>query len=146
MVGDFVELRVAGYQYDKSTFSTANGWDENWLTISGHVRQAAESWRFQNPCLTSWEARDLLSWLRSAVDSTPGPIEFTEPNLSFAVAADTGRPRMVIVTFTGEAARPSISEVNRGSSGCALSLDISPASLLDAAQTGESELTARPLR
>lgn len=50
-------------------------------------------------CLTTWEARDLLGWSRSAVESTPGPIDFTEPNLSFAVTADSDSRRMVVVTF-----------------------------------------------
>lgn len=144
--GDYVELSVTGYQYGKSPSVAAGGWDENWLNISGQARSGTESWAFRDPCLTTWEARDLLGWLRRAVESTPEPIDFTEPNLSFGARVDVGSQTAIVVTLKGEAAPPSASDGNRWGSGCALTLDVTRDALAEAADAWESELDAYPPR
>lgn len=90
----------------------ADGWDANWLQIDGVVRTVpGESWRFEDPCLTTWEVRELGEWLRSAAqgevavtgspDRDPvGVLEFTEPNLAFSIAARSGELLVVRVHFS----------------------------------------------
>jgi hypothetical protein len=96
--GASVEIRPTQYQ-----FPTASGepddWDANWLQIRGRVRTVAgETWEFDDPCLTTWEARTLGFWLGAAAEglvpvSEPpdetfeGLLFFTEPNLGFSVLA-----------------------------------------------------------
>lgn len=96
--GASVELRPTRYQFSAAP-SEPGDWDANWLEIHGRVRTVAgESWKFDDPCLTTWEARQLGEWLRSAADGlvpvTEAPTEdseelltFTEPNLGFSVGA-----------------------------------------------------------
>lgn len=144
-LGDFVELRVDGYQYGKSPSAPVGGWDENWLMIAGRIRRGPESWVFREPCLTTWEAQDLLRWLRRAVDANPEPVDFTEPHLSFE-ATSHGGSHTTVVTFRGEAAPPSTSDEDRWDVGCGLTLDLREDSLAAAADAWEREIAAYPPR
>jgi hypothetical protein len=96
--GASIELRPV--RYESPTEPTEpDDWDANWLVVHGQVRGAGgESWTFDDPCLTTWEARALGDWLRAAaegrvqVTATPteeseGMLAFTEPNLGFSVAS-----------------------------------------------------------
>jgi len=94
---DLIPLR---YQFGSS--STPGDWDANWLFIAGNVELAeGPSWSFTEPCLATWEARELASWFRGVVSGQvqAAPLEveggerlltFTEPNLAFSLA---GRDR-----------------------------------------------------
>lgn len=93
--GCFVELAVAGYQF--AGLASRPGefdWDANWLMVRGDVRDGSTAWTFFDPCLTTAEADGLASWLRGlgdfavtggASDFGDRRLEFTEPNLAFAV-------------------------------------------------------------
>jgi hypothetical protein len=96
--GASVELRPTRYQFTTAS-SDPGDWDANWREIHGRVRTlAGESWKFDGPCLTTWEARQLGDWLRAAADGrvtgTEAPTEdsqdlltFTEPKVGFSVGA-----------------------------------------------------------
>ena len=111
--GASVELRQTRYQYPAAP-SEPGDWDANWLDIHGRVRTATgESWRFDDPCLTTWEARQLGAWLRAAADGrvpvTEAPTEdsedlltFTEPNLGFSVGGREGDSLVVRVHLSLE--------------------------------------------
>lgn len=63
--GLFVDIAVISYQFGRGQ-STSDGadWDANWLIIRGKAWDGGESWEFDDPCMTTWEARELASWLR----------------------------------------------------------------------------------
>jgi len=68
--GRALELRVVGYQFPVPQLSEeqrrldTRAWDANWLVISGEVRADQNlSWSFQDSCLTTWEAGELVDWL-----------------------------------------------------------------------------------
>lgn len=94
--GAVVELRPQRYQFGSS--STPRDWDANWLIVAGRATLAdGRSWSFSDPSLTTWEARELASWLRGVLagDVEPAPfggeederlLVFTEPNLGFSLA------------------------------------------------------------
>ena len=75
----------------------ARDWDANWMQICGHITLAdGKTWAFEQPCLTTWDAGELGSWLREAADvavppspsGTGGPrqlLEFLEPNIAFSL-------------------------------------------------------------
>jgi hypothetical protein len=121
--GASVELRPTRYQFPARS-SEPGDWDANWLEIHGRVRTATgESWRFNDPCLTTWEARQLGDWLRVAADGRVSVIEapnedseelltFTEPNLGFSVGAREGDSLVVRVHLSLEsvADRPGAGE------------------------------------
>jgi len=83
--GIVVELSPLRYQFGSS--STPRDWDANWLIIAAAVRLSdGRSWSFADPCLTTWEARELASWLRGVLAGvrrrrgrTPAGVHRTEP-------------------------------------------------------------------
>jgi hypothetical protein len=123
--GQVLQLEIVGYQFPDAAskelarkqatalrLRTSNEpfrWDENWLIVKGRVDTSRGSWSFREPCLVTWEARSLASWLqRVASGETPGALGFTEPNLAFGLAPiqPVGDLRRVIVSFALEARPP----------------------------------------
>lgn len=113
--GAVLELRPNGYEYPD--FATAGELDANWLMVHGRVRTAAgESWTFEGPDLTTWEAQELLDWLHAAAEGRLEPrddpgsdmvastLMFIEPNLAFSVAAVEGEQTVLRVHLSLEAA------------------------------------------
>lgn len=137
---------MAGHQYSKSLSAPEGGWDENWLIVSGRVKRGDESWIFQDPCLTTWEARELLAWLRRASESVAEVIDFTEPHVSFDASPKDGDETIIVVTLKGEAAPPSISDRDRWDVGCPTAFHISCSALAAAAGDWERELADFPVR
>src|SRR5881392_1642007 len=124
--GASVELRIAGYEFPDykvrsadvavrwlqaldvaqalpSAFPRADAkklardWDANWLQVCGDVTLVdRRAWVFEEPCLMTWEARELGSWLGEVAaggvppspvgDGEPGQLlEFTELNIAFSL-------------------------------------------------------------
>jgi len=62
--GASVELRPTRYQFPAEPPEPGD-WDANWLEVHGRVRTTAGvTWTFDDPCLTTWEAEELATWLR----------------------------------------------------------------------------------
>ncbi len=80
-----------------------------------------ETWSFEDPCLTTWEAKELLDWLRQVQDGHVQPstwdsdeerlLVFTEPNLAFSLASRSGDSVTVRVHLSLEAWPPEESEL-----------------------------------
>jgi hypothetical protein len=132
--GASVELRIAGYHYPDyyqapspeviQRLGWANypqvvsKWSFNWLQVSGNITPAdGAAWAFANPCLTTWEARELGDWLREVAGgtvppSTPGSLKFeglmcfTEPNLSFDLTHRTADRVRIKAGFHQESSPP----------------------------------------
>ncbi|MCU1614278.1 MAG: hypothetical protein JWO98_1818 [Frankiales bacterium] len=121
--GAGVELRPTRYQFAAAPSEPDDG-DANWLEIYGRVRTVAgESWKFDDPCLTTWEAQEIGDWLRAAAGGRVPVIEtpteaseellaFTEPNLGFSLGARDGDSLVVPVHLSLEsvADRPGAGE------------------------------------
>jgi hypothetical protein len=144
--GDFVEIRLYGYQFGASAAAPTGGWDENWLLVDGRVKFAEESWEFRDPCLTTWEARALLAWLRTVPQAIETSIEFTEPNLSFAAVAAIPGESILVIRLVGEAAPPSASWDDRWGRGIRMEFRVEHAQLAVATNEWEQRLEHYPLR
>lgn len=94
--GGAVELSIKSYQFGSS--NEHRDWDANWLVVAGAVALSdGATWSFEDPCLTTWEARELLDWLRQVHAGHVQPsiwdsdeerlLVFTEPNIAFSLAA-----------------------------------------------------------
>jgi hypothetical protein len=112
--GAALDLHPIRHQFPPTPGSLRD-WDGNWLVIHGSVRTAAgEAWSFTDPCLTTWEARELHDWLTAAAAGRVAPtgagageddlLTFTEPCLAFGVAALDGDRVVVRVHLSLEAA------------------------------------------
>jgi len=99
----------------------ATDWDEgsdpDWLMIRGEARTPeGQSWVFVEPCLRTWEARQLGEWLGQVAahevhPAAPGGeetalLEFTEPNLAFVFEARHGQEVRLRVQLSAEALPP----------------------------------------
>lgn len=102
-------MHPVAYQFDVAApGSGGRDWDANWLLIQGEVGTADHrQWVFLDPCLTTWEARDLGAWLREAATGNVQPgrrsLVFTEPNLAFCVEEHDGGRASVRIRFAHEA-------------------------------------------
>jgi hypothetical protein len=97
-----LSLSVQGYQFPDAI----DYWDGNWLIVNGVVTHPTGTWRFNEPCLTSFELRQLAEWLDGIEQGNPDKDlgYFTEPCLEFNYAST---PQSVIeVLLAYECAPP----------------------------------------
>jgi hypothetical protein len=95
-----LRLKLVRYQFPSIV---DDEWDSNWLIVSGAVSVDGKSWRFEDPCLTNFEAARLADWLEKVARGQGGPeIGFVEPNLGFERTTQEN----IRVTFTLESAPP----------------------------------------
>jgi hypothetical protein len=92
-----IELSIARYQFPDLQGHGDRDWDANWLQISGAIVLAGgQTWSFEDPSLTTWEAAELGEWFRLVADGSVKPstfgteeaeqlLCFTEPNLAFGL-------------------------------------------------------------
>jgi hypothetical protein len=101
--GNSLALHIQGYQFGRST----DRFDSNWLVVSGNVQLPPLHWRFRDPCLLTFEVRELAAWLRQAANpmAQAEPLDFTEPNLRFAVL-DRSEPTVQVRVWFDLECRP----------------------------------------
>lgn len=146
--GLFVELVVTSYQFGRgqSTSDTPD-WDANWLMVRGKAWDGVESWSFHDPCMTTWEARALASWLRGLGDADPEVrLWLTEPNLTFAFVAASQGVTTLDVHFDAESRPPRCSNDDHEGFGHRVRLSVPQADLVAAVGEWDRELAAFPLR
>jgi hypothetical protein len=157
--GASLDLRILRYQFPETTGDgSGSDWDANWLVVSGEVRDGDRSSIFEDPCLTTMEARDLSAWLRAAAngDIQAAPYEpdndvrlkvFTEPNVALNLAARTNDEVMLRVYLSLEA-QPDWAR-HREQGGVFdyyLPIRCSASDLAAAAESWEADLNAFPVR
>jgi hypothetical protein len=111
-------LEISGYQFPEHEAGGQRDYDANWLIVRGEVVLAGgDSWSFEDPCLTTWDAADLGAWLRDVSageiapclpddDASGQMLVFLEPNLGFQVESRTGDQVRVRVHFSLESLSP----------------------------------------
>jgi hypothetical protein len=144
--GNELEVGIVGYQFpDEDT----DPWDSNWLLVSLRVLAPEGSWDVVDPCLTTWEAKRLVSWLVLAATRDPGalPLAFTEPNLTVTARSRTSAPLRVHVRacFALEL-RPPWARTAAGSDDLCVDLDVERNDLARAAASLLGDLVKYPQR
>ncbi len=146
--------------------------DANWLVVSGEVCAATgTAWSFRHPSLLTWELTDLVRWLRQVADgavciatsvaeldqttldkcvdevdeyAAAGWLTFTEPNLSFAVAAYSGSQVQLLIGLSHESAAPPLDPMRPKRSQITVMSDRQQ--VKDATDALQVQLTAYPAR
>jgi hypothetical protein len=141
--GQFLELRILGYQFPH--IETAE-YDSNWLVVAGDVIHSRGSWQFTDPCLLTYEAERLASWMDALVetDGFPTTCGFMEPNLEFRAVLNVNRP-MLRVYFELEA-RPSWASGAFGEGVTWVEFPIEELDLRSIARQWRAELSVYPQR
>jgi hypothetical protein len=95
------EMRILRYQFPHLETEEH---DSNWLIIAGDVIHPKGSWHFCDPCLLTYEAGRLASWMDSVAEGEPPSTfcGFIEPTLGFQVVLGV-RPPVLRVYFELEA-------------------------------------------
>lgn len=108
--GSFLELTVTGYQFpDATVLPEGQPCDANWLMIRGEVADGDRTWDFHQPCMTTWEARDLAGWLHRLTDASSSvdpEFGFVEPNLRLELAEQTPQ-RIILTVWFSQESRPN---------------------------------------
>jgi hypothetical protein len=167
--GASVELRIAGYQspdpgalapdhvWVRRAADSPEKWEPNWLQVCGHVTVAdGRAWAFDDPCLTTWEARELGDWLREVAAGTEPPFRgyrepggwlvFTEPNLGFTLHERTAGRVRIRVDFTAEVKPPWFERGPEHAPSYLVYLDVSAAEVARAAESWMHDLEEFPER
>jgi hypothetical protein len=144
--GNELELALVGYQFPDEE---RDPWDSNWLLVSVRVLATQGSWEVVDPCLTTWEAKHLVSWLVHAAAREPSevPMTFTEPNLTVTARSRPGAPLRVRVRacFALEL-RPPWSRTASGSGDLCVDLDVDRGDLARAAASLLADVVRFPQR
>lgn len=156
-----VSLVPVAYQYPALAGRGEQAWDANWLVVTGEVRaEDGGTWSFTEPCLTTWEAARLGTWLQEVVYGGAEPVPadcpldddraltFTEPTLAFSVASrsSAGVVLRVHLSLDAPAARTGGENTSIGPVEDVVAVAVSGADLTAAVSSWEHELTAFPVR
>ena len=152
--GTELRLSVAGYQFPEMPGSGTRDWDENWLFIAGEVRSGDLAWTFRDPCMATWEARELLAWMRQVADGTvrpgdgpgSGDLWWVEPNLRFSLERQTETGATVLVFLSQESSPPGADQEVRFGEGHRVALELTLEAIARAADQWAVELAAFPQR
>lgn len=102
--GQSFEMRILQYEFpDLET----EEYDSNWLIIAGDVIHPKGSWDFRDPCLLTYEAERLASWMDLVAGGEPPSTfcGFIERTLEFQVVLGVQRP--VLRVYFELEARPA---------------------------------------
>jgi hypothetical protein len=104
--GDDFQLVIVRYQHPDVH---EDRWDSNWLIVNARLEAGGQTWRFTEPCVTTFELADLADWLDElAGDGTePSAFVFTEPHLKFAYVPWPRRALQLTLVHDGAAASMS---------------------------------------
>ncbi len=144
--GTELELGIVGYQFPHERFDP---WDSNGLLVSVRILTPHGSWNVVDPCLTTWEAKRLVSWLVHAAAHDPAsrPMTFTEPNLTVVARSRTSAPLRVHVRacFALEL-RPPWARTAAGNNELCVDLDVTRDELARAAASLLADVVKFPQR
>ena len=143
--GNELALSIVGYQFPDER---VDPWDSNGLLVSVRVVTPHGTWEVVDPCLTTWEARQLAVWLSAvARGATVRPTStLSEPNLTAQVSTDVRHWRFHLrVCFELENRPPWAPTVAGGRNLC-VDLDVGAADLASAAADLRGDLARFPQR
>ena len=144
--GNELELGIVGYQFPDEQ---RDPWDSNWLLVAVRVLAPEGSWEVVDPCLTTWEAKRLVSWLVHAATRDPSavPMTFTEPNLTVTARSRTSAPlRVHVRACLALELRPPWARTVAGSDDLCVDLDVERHDLARAAASLLADLVRYPQR
>jgi hypothetical protein len=83
--GNELGLTPVGYQFPTNQ---TDPWDSNQLRVSVRVASRQGTWETEDPCLTTWEAKSLATWLlrATAMGTARGRATFSEPNVTMTAS------------------------------------------------------------
>jgi hypothetical protein len=145
---DELTLRITGYQFPDAEDLRKR---YSWHMAEGEAACPRGSWRFRFPAFTCDESPRISAWLREVADyaerspesGQPGILEFTEPNLRFAVAGHQPGEAVLQVALDLEFQPPWHRRRAAGDPFC-LVMHLTAGQLRSAARQWDEELARYP--
>ncbi len=140
--GNELELSIVGYEVPAET---VDPWASNSLLVALRVVSPRGAWEVVDPCLTTWEAARLASWMAAVAVGPEGVRRsLAEPNLSVSATAAGGRVQLRIC-FELENRPPWAASVRGGGDLC-VDLDVTRGDVVAAAGSLRSDVRRFPRR
>jgi hypothetical protein len=138
-------LSLAGYQFPD--LASAD-YDSNWLRVTVEVAHPRGKWRASEPCLLTYEAARLATWLEAITPESPVGSEesFIEPCLAFSIVDVNGGGRALRVYFELECRPPWASSRAAGEQDLWVQFPLSELDPKAAARELREQLTRYPQR
>lgn len=152
--GAHLVLSIVRYQFPNLRGQGVQDWDANWLVVAGDLLLPdRRTHSFSDPCLTTWEARELAGWLGDVAEGdsevSPGDapgLVFTEPCLAFAACRDGLGQVELRVYLSLEAEPPFVMAGERGIHTNYVPFRLSREALTKAAREWAVETARFPVR
>jgi len=141
--GNELVLSIVGYQFPDQA---VDPWESNALLVAVRVVSPHGTWEVVDPCLTTWEAARLASWLTAFVitgDRTPATV--AAPNLTVSARSTSGSTIALRACFELEQRPPWLSSVGGDGELC-VELEVSTADVVVAAAALRADLAQFPQR
>ncbi len=141
--GNQLALSVVGYQFPDET---VDPWESNALLVSVRVVSPQGTWEVVDPCLTTWEAAHLASWLTAfVVSGDRRSTSVSAPNVTMSARAATGSTIALLACFELEQRPPWLVSVGGDGELC-VELEVSTGDVLVAAAALRADLARFPQR
>lgn len=108
--GQSLELKIQNYQFPDII---GDEWDSNWLRIYLDVKSRTGHWQTVDPCLTTGEVAEIVTWLRDLSQNKEieyKTLGFTEPNLEIELTENNSNQKRIKVSFYAESRPQSAKE------------------------------------
>jgi len=141
--GNELGLSLVGYQFPDEA---VDPWDSNGLLVAVRVVSPHGTWEVVDPCLTTWEAASLASWLAAvALSPKRPPPPVAAPNIT--VRARPAGPGRVGLRWTFELEeRPPWVRGAAGADDLNVDLDVTASDVMTAARALRADLARFPQR
>ncbi|MBA3267427.1 MAG: hypothetical protein H0T70_04105 [Acidimicrobiia bacterium] len=140
--GTELGLSLVGYQFPDEA---VDPWNSNALLVAVRVVSPHGTWEVVDPCLTTWEAARLASWMTTvAVAPDRAAASVDAPNLT--VSARVDGPRVALIACFELEERPPWLVSVAGSDELCVELDVSSADLVVASGALRTDLVRFPQR
>ncbi len=141
--GNQLALSVVGYQFPDET---VDPWESNALLVSVRVVSPQGTWEVVDPCLTTWEAAHLASWLTAfVVTGDRRPTSVSAPNVTVSARSATGSTIALVACFELEQRPPWLVSVGGDGELC-VELEVSTGDVVVAAAALRADLARFPQR
>jgi len=141
--GNELALSIVGYRFPDEA---VDPWESNQLLVALRVVSPHGTWEVVDPCLTTWEAAHLASWMTSFVvagDRTPTTMD--APNVTVSARSATSSTVALVACFELEQRPPWLVAVGGDGELC-VELEVSTADVVVAAAALRADLARFPQR
>ncbi len=141
--GNELTLSLVGYLYPDQA---VDPWESNQLLVALRVVSAQGTWEVVDPCLTTWEAARLASWLTTfVVTGDRRPATVSAPNVTVSARAASGSIIVLVACFELEQRPPWLASVGGDGELC-VELEVPTGEVVVAAAALRADLARFPQR